>query len=323
MKSYAAPVAFATVAVASACTFRQHHHARNTIDMGTYLKVLHIIAPAEELNPTVKRLQLVVAQHAKYIPYQNLGLHKVRLLGSSAASPLSMRALSQKLLLQKKGGMCYESSELLFSALKEIGFDVIRVASFPLNGRPYDPSMPSTHNILLVTVSGRRFLVDTSYGYNSLRKALEFEPEDKQVISLSKTEKYQLLRDKDHYTLSLWLEDKKKWVSLYCFSSALSPVSAQETRENNQRLMSMPRAVGIRDTVIKLGMVTLFGRIGFSMLMTEGNDQKPFRIIDKHGRMTKKNYSSLWALQQDITKDLELDLGPVICDELLRLGMEA
>jgi arylamine N-acetyltransferase len=65
--------------------------------------------------------------------------------------------------------MCYEVCELLFNALMYFEFDVSRIPSFVLNKYETDLNRPSNHNILVVKIDNQYFLIDTGFGYNSIR----------------------------------------------------------------------------------------------------------------------------------------------------------
>ena len=69
--------------------------------------------------------------------------------------------------------MCYESCELMYNTLTHIGFNVIRIPTVVLKGTTYHPDIPNTHNILIVEVDNKKFLIDIGFGYNSLRYPLE------------------------------------------------------------------------------------------------------------------------------------------------------
>jgi arylamine N-acetyltransferase len=48
-------------------------------------------------------------------------------------------------------------------------FDVSRIPSFVLNKYETDLNRPSNHNILVVKIDNQYFLIDTGFGYNSIR----------------------------------------------------------------------------------------------------------------------------------------------------------
>jgi N-hydroxyarylamine O-acetyltransferase len=83
------------------------------------------------------------------------------------------------LLVEKQGGLCYENCELAYYALEALGFDVHRMPVYCTYFEPYyvGSAKKSTHNILVVNIDGKQYLVDIGFGYNSLRYPIEFIPE--------------------------------------------------------------------------------------------------------------------------------------------------
>ncbi len=71
-----------------------------------------------KLEPNLETLIAVHRHHLLNIPYENLDIHFGRTLELSPA-----RAY-EKIVLEKRGGWCYEMNGLLAWALREIGFDV-------------------------------------------------------------------------------------------------------------------------------------------------------------------------------------------------------
>ena len=70
------------------------------------------------LEPSLETLIAVHRHHLLHIPYENLDIHLGRTLQLDPA-----RAY-EKIVLEKRGGWCYEMNGLLAWALREIGFEV-------------------------------------------------------------------------------------------------------------------------------------------------------------------------------------------------------
>ena len=209
------------------------------------------------LKPSVETLYFVVNKHATSIPYQNIHFHhkERRLVG------LSLEVLKEKLIDKTEGGMCFETSELMYHALTHLRFNVTRVPAFALNNLDYNPLMPPAHNILIAKVDERRFLIDVGYGYNSMRYPMEFAFDKTEEIALTPYEKYQLVCNEDHYVLSMWI--KEKWFTLYRFYNPIKTIDDIMTVENYKSLFDSPIEIGIRDKFIKIGKLVEDGRIGF------------------------------------------------------------
>lgn len=81
--------------------------------------------------------------------------------------------LSDKLLEQQRGGLCYEINALLYLFLQELGYDVTLVQGtvFTENGWATD----GTHVLIVVNLNGKRYVVDNGFGSNIARKPLEID----------------------------------------------------------------------------------------------------------------------------------------------------
>jgi len=70
-----------------------------------------------------------------FIGYHNLGIFQKKV----DFPDLSPANLFQRLLVERKGGMCYEICSLLYHSLKKLDFNVEMVRTWVLNNKPYDP----------------------------------------------------------------------------------------------------------------------------------------------------------------------------------------
>jgi N-hydroxyarylamine O-acetyltransferase len=126
---------------------------------------LQRIALSNPPAPDEDGLKQIHAAQAYSLPFENLDIH----LGRSIS--LEPGNLVAKLLERKRGGYCFELNELLRMALRKIGFTVRPVLARVLFNRPAPG--PLTHEVLIVTISGRDWLADTGFGGPGLRLPLE------------------------------------------------------------------------------------------------------------------------------------------------------
>ncbi|MDR1390947.1 MAG: arylamine N-acetyltransferase [Holosporales bacterium] len=246
------------------------------------------------LVPSIDALRFIVSKHVERIPYQNFGIFY-----DKKASDLSVEALIHRLLIQKEGGACYETSELLFNVLNSVGYDVKRIAAFPLNNKPFNPRIPSSHNVLLVKIEGRSLLVDVGYGINSVRFPILFgfsETEEQEVFT---NEKYQLVCAPDYYQLNLQI--KGEWASLYRFDRPLKFIDLAQTTQNFQSMFACSEMLPIRDIYVKSSILTPDGRIGFYVEPNRGMSSA-YKFIDYKGEVSKEFYKTSQELVEDIFK---------------------
>ena len=112
------------------------------------------------------------------IPFENLDI------GLRRPIRLTEEALWGKVIVQRRGGFCYELNGLFAWLLRKLGFDVTY-----LNARVYNrqgqTGIDFDHLALLVKVpeQDRRWLVDVGFG-DSFNEPLDFEKRDDQVQGL-------------------------------------------------------------------------------------------------------------------------------------------
>jgi N-hydroxyarylamine O-acetyltransferase len=123
-------------------------------------RYLRRIAYADTAKPDVQTLHALQFAHLLTVPFENLdiGLRRPILLDETS--------LWNKIVVNRRGGFCYEVNGLFASLLKEIGFDVTY-----LNARDYHPEddtfgIDFDHLTLLVRVPNdpTRWLVDVGWG---------------------------------------------------------------------------------------------------------------------------------------------------------------
>lgn len=130
------------------------------------------------IKPDVQTLKELQRAHMLNVPFENLDI------GLKRSIQLSKEALWNKIIVQKRGGFCYELNGLFAGLLKEIGFDVTY-----LNARVYNPEgnlgIDFDHLALLVQVPDQpgRWLVDVGFG-DSFNEPLSFQERGEQVQGL-------------------------------------------------------------------------------------------------------------------------------------------
>ena len=117
-------------------------------------------------DATLATLHAVVAAHAQTIPFENLDV----LLGR----PISLvpDAVFKKLILDRRGGYCFEQNSLLHRVLIALGFKVTTLSARVRWQRPRDFTPPRTHLFLRVELDGTSWLADVGVGGLSLTAAI-------------------------------------------------------------------------------------------------------------------------------------------------------
>lgn len=145
------------------------------VNIPLYLERLQYFQP---VKPEIQTLQGLHRAHMLNVPFENLDI------GLKRSIRLNEEALWDKIILQGRGGFCYELNGLFAGLLKEIGFHVTY-----LNARVYNregaPGIDFGHLALLVQIPDQpgRWLADVGFG-DSFNEPLNFEPPGEQVQGL-------------------------------------------------------------------------------------------------------------------------------------------
>lgn len=180
-----------------------------------YLKVIKYEGV---INKNIETLREIHRQHLINIPFENLNImNKIPL-------ELNLESLGNKIIKERRGGLCYELNGLFLQLLREIGFDAHYLgAQVSEYGNEYD------HVLLMVKLDGENWLLDVGFGDNFLYpiKLILNEPQ-KDIkgyykIVKSNDEQYDLVKSKDNkiynkqYTFTLKernleeFKDRCKW----------------------------------------------------------------------------------------------------------------
>jgi N-hydroxyarylamine O-acetyltransferase len=109
------------------------------------------------IAPNLETLRQLHKAHLYAIPYENLDIHLGRTL------ELSEQAFYEKLVLQKRGGWCYEMNGLFAWVLRECGFEVQLLAG-AVRGATTQVEQVGNHLALLVRLEGSYYIADVGLG---------------------------------------------------------------------------------------------------------------------------------------------------------------
>jgi N-hydroxyarylamine O-acetyltransferase len=127
------------------------------MNLQQYLDRVHYTG---NLEPNLETLITLHRAHLQTIPYENLEIHFGRKL------ELNLERIFERLVLERRGGWCYEMNGLFAWVLREIGFDV-RLVSTQVTRSDGSLMAPGDHVALIVqleTESQKLWLVDVGWG---------------------------------------------------------------------------------------------------------------------------------------------------------------
>ncbi|MCP5162178.1 MAG: arylamine N-acetyltransferase [Hahellaceae bacterium] len=122
--------------------------------------------------------------------------------------PLDSASVYRKIVVEKRGGYCFEHNKLVFDVLTTLGYEArILMARVVYNK---EDEVPRTHRITLVTLDGESYIVDAGFGHFGARlplklvPGLEQEQEDERfrMVELAKGDiGFQIWKDSAYFTL--------------------------------------------------------------------------------------------------------------------------
>lgn len=125
-----------------------------------------------ERRPSIASLRALQAAHICAVPFENLDVQLGRTLTTT------VEPAYEKIVINGRGGWCYEQNGLFGWALSEVGFDVTRLAAGVMRHERGD-SATANHLCLLVRVPGTTatYLVDVGFG-GSMLEPITFDERD-------------------------------------------------------------------------------------------------------------------------------------------------
>lgn len=156
-------------------------------------------------QPDLPTLQALHALHPCAFAFENLDSW------CGSAPSLDETTIFDKLVLQQRGGYCFEHNQLLLRVLQTLGFMVRTLSARVV--LPDEVPLPRTHKVLLVTVNGEDWLVDVGFGGMTMTAPLRLADDAPQTTS---HEPWRLQRDDTHYLLSAFV--LAQWAPKYRFS---------------------------------------------------------------------------------------------------------
>lgn len=224
--------------------------------------------------------------HMLAVPFENLDI------GLKRTIHISEQAIYEKIVLNKRGGFCYELNGLFAWLLKQIGFNVTY-----LNARVFKQTgelgIPFGHLTLLVQIpdQSERWLADVGFG-DSFTEPLRFDEHDEQVQGIRA---YRIEKIPDGYVM--WQKNyDKKWERRYFFD--LQPHHfPDEYKAGCHYHQTSPKSTFTQGSIISKAMPD--GRIS----LEEGR-----LILTRNGQRTEQPVSSRAEYRRLLKKYFGVDL---------------
>ena len=180
------------------------------MELKRYLERIGYSGPVEPTSAVLRDLHRL---HMYTIPFENLDIPLGREI------KLDEQLIFDKIVVNGRGGFCYEQNGLFAWVLREIGFEVEMLSAGV--ARPdgsYGPNFD--HMLLLVRVAGEPWIADVGFG-DSFVEPQRFAPGE---VQRDRGLEHEIARDGDAYVLRRKQGDE--WKAQYRFT--LSPRKLQD-----------------------------------------------------------------------------------------------
>ncbi|PKG41555.1 arylamine N-acetyltransferase family protein [Psychroflexus sp. MES1-P1E] len=128
------------------------------MDISQYLKRIDFQGATSIDEDVLFKLQ---KKHLLNIPFENLDIHYGKKIN------LSIDEIYQKIIIDKRGGFCYELNGLFHYLLKQIGFNA-KLISARVHTKNGEYSPEYDHLAIIVNIENNEYLVDVGFGKFSL-----------------------------------------------------------------------------------------------------------------------------------------------------------
>ncbi|MEO8609636.1 MAG: arylamine N-acetyltransferase [Chloroflexota bacterium] len=251
-----------------------------------------------EVRPDLETLTAVHRAHLMSIPYENLEIHRGGYLTVSADDAF------QKIVVNGRGGWCYEMNGLLGWVLREIGFDVTLLGS-TVNRQPTGKTIEGNHLILRVQLD-KPYLADVGFG-NGILEPIPLETGTYPQGFLN----YKLRQDGEGW----WFENHIYGGAGFDFT--LEPHRLEDFKEQSHELQTWPESGFVRATVCQRfnadGYVSLRGAV-LSRITQAGRQEQTIdnaadyeqvlaNVFDLHLSDTDELWEKVWARHQAWVKE--------------------
>lgn len=118
-------------------------------------------------DPSAELLDEVTRRHVARYAFASVGPR----LGLDL--PIDPPSLFRRIVVERRGGYCFEQNGLLFAVLEDLGFEVRPLLARVLLGGSHHPGL--THRISLVTLGDRRSVADVGFGALGPRGAVPLD----------------------------------------------------------------------------------------------------------------------------------------------------
>lgn len=182
---------------------------------------------AGSIAPTIQTLELLHALHPASIPFENIA----PLIGEQVL--LDQQSLEKKLLIDRRGGFCFEHNFLFMRILADLDYEVRPLLARVIWSNPEAVVAPPSHMLLLIDIKGASYVADVGFGGLSLTAPLRLRAGAEQATP---HETFRLMGGDPDWTLEVKIGEE--WRGVYVFTT--DTVAEVDLWDINRDLSSNP-----------------------------------------------------------------------------------
>ncbi|WP_041276067.1 arylamine N-acetyltransferase family protein [Desulfosporosinus acidiphilus] len=238
------------------------------------------------VDVSYETLYALHTSHTLNVPFENLDVYNRKPI------LLDTESLYKKIVENKRGGYCFEMNGLFSYILKELGFKVTDLlARGTTDGKTF---LAKLHQLLMVEIDDKRWLVDVGYGNNGITAPLLLE-EGLEQRQFAHT--YRLLNDpKFGYVLQYKVKDEYQY--LYAFT--LDECYPMDFLMSNHFTATYPDSLFLKMKFCT--MPTKEGRI----TLTDNH----FKVLE-NGKVCEQNVANDGEFNELLKKHFQLNLNTI------------
>ena len=167
--------------------------------MDKYLKRIGFRTAAKT---DLSSLNALVQAQLTHVPFENLDTW-----AKGSCPSLDKADLYEKIVVQGRGGYCFELNTLFRHLLNYLGFDAYQAVSSLVNED--GSAQPAAHNVIICLLDGEKYLVDVGFGGPVPFGAMPLQVGEWENFKLSQEDGFWYLdrREEDHYRPSIRFRD--------------------------------------------------------------------------------------------------------------------
>jgi N-hydroxyarylamine O-acetyltransferase len=179
-------------------------------------KYLQRIQYSDLLKPNLQELKNLQKSHLLHVPFENLDIHYGKTI------ELDIEKIYNKIVLNNRGGFCYELNGLFFELLKTIGFEV-KMVSARVYDKEKDFGPEFDHMVIITRIENSDYLTDVGFG------EFAFEPLRIELSTIQKDERGEFkFEEYDFNYLKVSKREDEKWIPQYIFSLQVRELNEYE-----------------------------------------------------------------------------------------------